>query len=173
MRWKITCIRTGTIASWKNNPSLSCRLLSPWTGSRDADRSGSVSPRTPVPAISRGASCVPHWAPGCRRGCHSGQRSANLPCKVPAVGASLCSCWTRRMFHKFNVLLLLQKIMESGTSSHEKRPAFAESEDLLNTVKGALCSWGWLVYMEISNNDYVCIITITIFVNLFFFLETT
>lgn len=53
-----------------------------------------------MPATSRGASCVPHRAPGCCHGCRSGRRRANLPCKVPAVGASLCSCWTRKMLVK-------------------------------------------------------------------------
>lgn len=69
------------------------RSLSPWTDSRDADRSGSVSPRTPVPAISRGASFVPRQDQGCRRGCRSGLMTANLLCKVPAVDATLYSCW--------------------------------------------------------------------------------
>lgn len=79
---------------------LSCRVewssgTSPWTGSRGAGRSGSVSPRTPAPATCRGVSCVPLRSPGCRRGCRSGQRRAGPLCKVPAVGASLCS-WGRK-----------------------------------------------------------------------------
>lgn len=71
-------------------------VLSPWTGSRDVDRSGSASLRTPVSAICREASYVPRWVPGCHRVCHNGQRRANLPCKVPDAGASLCSWWTKQ-----------------------------------------------------------------------------
>lgn len=69
------------------------RVLSPWTGSRGADRSGSVSLRTPVPAIYREAFYVPRRGRGYRRGCHSGQRTANRPCKVPAVDVAQCSYW--------------------------------------------------------------------------------
>lgn len=86
-------------------------LNSPWTGSRDADRSGSVSRRTPVPAISRGASCVPRRAPGCCHGCRSGRRRANLLCKVPAVGASLCSYWIRRKYSM--IIPLMQHLIAS------------------------------------------------------------
>lgn len=78
------CIRANTLTP------------SPWTGSRGADRSGSVSLKTPVPAICHGVSCGPRRALGCRRGCRSAQRRADLPCKVPAVDASLCSCRTRK-----------------------------------------------------------------------------
>lgn len=75
--------------SWTVDP-----LPSPWTGSRDADRSDSASLRIPVLAISHGASCVPPRAPSCCRARRSERTKANRPCKVPAVGAALCSCWS-------------------------------------------------------------------------------
>lgn len=68
-------------------------ILSPWTGSRGADRSGSVSLRTPAPAIYRGAFSAPRRGWGYRHGCRSEQRTANRPCKVPAVDVAQCSCW--------------------------------------------------------------------------------
>ena len=50
------------------------------------------------------------------------------------------------MFHKFAVVLLLQKNMESGTYSHEKRSVYAESEDLLkhSVVEDGLFIWKYI-----------------------------
>lgn len=114
-------------------------MLSPWTGSIDVGRSGSVSRRTPVRAISHGVSCVHHQALGCRRECHIEQRKADLPCKVPVVGASLCSYRERlakldpefiqycvkavRLFYHGTswLLLLLWKNEECGTFCNKNK----------------------------------------------------
>lgn len=61
------------------NLHIKINVLLPWTDSTGADIFGSVSLRTPVPAISHGASCAHRQAQSCHHVCHTWQRITDPP----------------------------------------------------------------------------------------------
>lgn len=106
--------------------------FSPWTSSRDAGRSGSVSLRTPASAISLWASCVLRRAPGRHHGYRSVRRRASLPYKVPAVDVSLCSCWKRKMVTHLDLSYCSEK-KQRGTSSNQGETSVSSQKPLLSS----------------------------------------